>query len=240
MSRSEVTSPVTNARIVGVLWLIVIATGLTALVIRSKLIVSGDAAATAKNILASESLFRLGFASDVVSFASYIGLTVILYQLLKPVSRSISRLAAAFGVAGSVVGVLILVALLAPLLLLGGAPYLRAFQPDQLEALALTSLRLHGVAYDVTFVLFGLQCILAGYLIARSTFIPRILGVLLAIGGLSYIISAFASFLSPSFGAQLSPHIIPAGLIGEGSLSVWLTVRGLNLQRWNEQASLTT
>jgi hypothetical protein len=238
MNRNAPASPVTMARTTGILWLIVIVTGVTALVVRSTLIVRGDAAATAKSILASESLFRFGLSSDVISFASYIGLTVILYHLLKPVSRSISLVAAAFGVAGSVVGTVILAALLAPLVLLGGAPYLQALETDQLQALALTSIRLHGVAYDLTFVLFGTQCILAGYLIARSTFIPRILGVLLATGGLSYIVSAFASFMSPEFGAQLSPYIVPAGLIGEGSLCVWLIVKGLNLARWEEQASL--
>lgn len=240
MNRNAPASPVTMARITGILWLVVIVTGVTALVVRSTLIVRGDAAATAKSILASESLFRFGLVSDVISFACYIGLTVILYHVLKPVSRSISLVAAAFGVAGSVVGTVILVALLAPLVLLGGAPYLRVLEPDQLEALALTSIRLHGVAYDLTFVLFGMQCILAGYLIARSTYFPRILGVLLAAGGLSYVISAFASFLSPELGNQLSPYIVPAGLIGEGSLCVWLIVKGLNLGRWEKQASLAT
>lgn len=240
MNRNAPASPVTLARITGILWLVVIVTGVTALVVRSTLIVRGDAAATAKSILASESLFRFGLVSDVISFACYIGLTVILYHLLKPVSRSISLVAAAFGVAGSVVGTVILAALLAPLVLLGGAPYLRVLEPDQLEALALTSIRLHGVAYDLTFVLFGTQCILAGYLIARSTYFPRILGVLLATGGLSYVISAFASLLSPDFGNQLSPYIIPAGLIGEGSLCVWLILKGLNLGRWEKQASLAT
>lgn len=240
MNRNAPASPVTLARITGILWLVVIVTGVTALVVRSTLIVRGDAAATAKSILASESLFRFALVSDVISFACYIGLTVILYHLLKPVSRSISLVAAAFGVAGSVVGTVILAALLAPLVLLGGAPYLRVLEPDQLEALALTSIRLHGVAYDLTFVLFGTQCILAGYLIARSTYFPRILGVLLATGGLSYVISAFASLLSPDFGNQLSPYIVPAGLIGEGSLCVWLILKGLNLGRWEKQASLAT
>ena len=230
-------TPRLKARIAGGLWLIVIATGVSALLIRSALIVRGDAAATATNIIASESLFRLGFAADVISFSCYIGLTVILYELVKPVSRSIALNAAFFGLAGCVVGAVILVGLLVPMVLLDGAPYLSAFEPDQLQALTLTSLRLRGQAYDITGVFFGIQCILIGYLIVRSTFLPRILGVLLAVGGLSYVISAFASFLSPAFGAYLSPYIVPAGFVGEGSLSLWLIVKGLNLPKWEEQAS---
>ncbi len=217
--------------------MIVIFAGMSALMIRSSLIVRGDAAATASNILASEPLFRLGFAADVISFSCYIGLTIILYELFKLVSRTISLLSASFGVAGCIVGTVILVNLLTPMVLLGGAPHMSAFEPNQLQALALASLRLHGQAYDLTGVFFGLQCILIGYLIVRSTFIPRLLGVLLAIGGLSYVVSAFASFLSPAFGAHLSPYIVPAGLVGEGSLCLWLIVKGVNTSRWEEQAS---
>ena len=229
-------APRLKARIAGGLWLIVIATGVFALFVRSTLIVRGNAAATATNIIASESLFRLGFAADVISFSCYLALTVILYELMKPVGRSISLMAASFGLAGCVVGAVILVNLLVPMILLGGAPYLSAFEPGQLQALALTSLRLHGQAYDVTSVFFGLQCMLLGYLIARSTFLPRLLGLLLGIGGLAYIISAFASFVSPALGAQLFLLIVPAGFVGEGSLSLWLVVKGVNGARWEEQA----
>lgn len=236
-NRNTEASPCLKARIAGGLWLIVIAAGVSALLVRSTLIVRGDAAATATNIMASEPLFRLGFAADVIAFSCYMGLTVILNELLKPVSRSISLLAAFFGLAGCVIGAVVLINLLAPMILLDGAPYLSAFESRQLQAMALMSLRLHGQAYDIASVFFGFQCLLIGYLIVRSTFLPRLLGALLAIGGLSYVISAFATFLSPAFGANLFPYIVPAALVGEGSLCLWLIVKGVNLPRWEEQAS---
>src|SRR6267143_6146963 len=84
---------------------------------------------------------------------------------------------------------------------------------------------------------FGAQCVTVGYLVMRSTFLPRILGALLAIGGTSYVISSFANFVAPPLGARLSPFVIPAAVVGEGSLCLWLLVIGLNLKKWEEQSS---
>ena len=103
--------------------------------------------------------------------------------------------------------------------------------------MALMSLRLSFQGFLISMVFFGFQCFLVGCLIVRSTFLPRILGVLLAIGGSSYIISSFATFLAPAFGARLSPFIVPLALLGEGSLTLWLLVMGVNEQRWKEQTS---
>ena len=106
--------------------------------------------------------------------------------------------------------------------------------------MALAALRLYEQAFLIAMVFFGLQCVLVGCLIVRSTFLPRILGVLLALGGLSYVISSLASFLAPAFGARLAPFIVPAAILGEGSLTLWLLLMGVNAQRWNEQASAAT
>jgi hypothetical protein len=208
----------------------------TAFVIRAPLIVRGDAAATATNIQASESLFRLGFAADLIAGVCYVGVTVLLYGLLKPVSRSLSLLAAFFGLAGVAIGSAISLTNLATLVLLGDGQYSNAFTTSQLQAMALMSLRMYGQGFLIAMAFFGFQCLSIGYLIVRSTFLPRILGVLLAIGASSYIISSFATFLSPAFGARLSPFIVPAALLGEGSLTLWLLVMGVNEQRWKEQA----
>src|SRR5713226_9751508 len=237
MERIAKSSPRPKARIAGGLWLMVIVSGMTAFVIRSPLIVLGDAAATAAKILASESLFRFGFAADLIAGVCYMGVTVLLYVLLKPVSRSVSLLAAFCGLAGIAIGSATSIANLAPLVLLGGGEYSRAFTTSQLQAMALMSLRLSFQGFILAMVFFGFQCFSIGYLIVRSTFLPRILGVLLAIGGSSYVISSFATFLSPAFGARLAPFIIPAALLGEGSLTPWLLVKGVNEQRWKEQAS---
>src|SRR5439155_15061307 len=191
---------------------------------------------TAANILAHESLFRLGFAANLISGLAYVGVTVFIYYVLKPVSRSLALLAAFFGLAGVAIGGVAWVSNLAPLVLLHGDPYLSAFTTSQLQAMSMIALKLPTQVFFIGMVFFGIQCILIGYLIARSTFLPRILGALLAIGGTCYVIASFANFLLP-LGASLVPFIFPMALVGEGSLTVWLLVKGVNEERWYEQAS---
>ena len=243
MSKSEMTarfrkeSPVRQARIAGACWLLCIVAGLAGFMAAGPLIMANDAAATAANILAQESLYRLGFAFDLISGASYLVTTVFLYHVLKPVSRSVSLLAAFFGLAGVASGGVSWLFRLAPLVLLHGDQYLSAFTTSQLQAMSMIALKLQLPVFSIGMVFFGIQCLSIGYLVARSTFLPRILGVLLAIGGTSYVIASFASFLIPSFGAHLVSFVLPVALIGEGSLTLWLLVKGVNLQRWKEQAS---
>lgn len=241
MSKSEMTaakeSPVRQARIAGACWLLCIVAGLAGFMAASPLIVVNDAAATAANILANESLYRLGFAFDLISGASYLGATVFLYYVLKPAGRSLSMLAAFFGLAGVAIGGVAWVSRLALLILLHGDQYLSAFTTSQLQAMALTAFKLQLQVFSIGMVFFGVQCISIGYLVARSTFLPRVLGILLGIGGISYVIASFASFLIPSFGAHLISFVLPVALIGEGSLTLWLIVKGVSLQRWKERAS---
>ena len=150
-------SPRLKARIAGGLWLMVIIASLSAFLIRSPLIVRGDAAATATNILASESLFRLGFAADLVAGVCYMGVTVLLYGLLKPVSSSVSLLAAFFGLAGVAIRSATSLNDLATLGLLGSGQYSSAFATSQLQALALMSLRLSAQGFNLAMVFFGLR-----------------------------------------------------------------------------------
>src|SRR5713101_7493738 len=173
MKRIAGASPRLKARIAGGLWLMVIVAGMSALVIQSPLIVRGDAAATATRILASESLFRLGFAANLISSACYMGVTVLLYSLLKPVSRSLSLLAAFFGLAGIAIGIATSLTNLAALVRLGGGEYSSAFTTSQLQAMAMMSLRLSLEVFSLAMVFFGFQCFLIGCLIVRSTFLPR-------------------------------------------------------------------
>src|SRR5438034_5100771 len=229
-------SPRFQARMAGGLWWLCIVSGVVGFVAGGPLIVANDAAATAANILANESLFRLGFAANLISGLSYMGVTVFMYYVLKPVSRSLSLLAAFFGLAGVAIGGVAWVSNLAPLSLLHGDQYLGAFTSSQLQAMALVALKLQTHVFFIGMVFFGIQCISIGYLAAQSTFLPRVLGVLLAIGGTCYVIASFANFLLP-LRASLVPFVMPVALIGEGSLTVWLLVKGVNEQRWYEQAS---
>jgi hypothetical protein len=242
MSKSEMTvsfreeSPLLKARMAGGLWWLCIVTGVVGFIAGAPLIVANDAAATAANILAKESLFRLGFAANLISGLSYVGVTVFLYYVLKPISRSLSLLAAFFGLAGVAIGGVGWVSNLVPLVLLHGDQYLTAFTTSQLQAMSMFALKLQMMVFFISMVFFGIQCILIGYLVARSTFLPRILGVFLAIGGTCYVVASFANFLLP-LGASLIPFIMPVALLGEGSLGLWLLVKGVNEQRWYEQAS---
>jgi Domain of unknown function (DUF4386) len=230
-------SPRPKARAAGALWWVCIISGMVGFAAGAPLVVANDATATATNILAKESLFRLGFVADLISGLSYVGVTAFIYYLLRPVSRSLSLLGALFGLAGVAIGGASWVIHLTPLLLLHGDQYLTVFTTSQLQALSLAALKLQAQVFPIGMVFFGIQCISIGYLVARSTFLPRILGVLLAIGGTCYVIVSFANFLAPSFGPRLVPFLMPIALIGEGALSGWLLIKGVDVQSWNEQAS---
>jgi len=242
MSKSERTarlreeSPVRQARLAGACWLLCILAGVAAFIATSPLIVATDAAATAANILAKEPLYRLGFALDLISGASYLVTTVLLYCLLKPAGRSLALLAAFFGQTGVAIGGVAWVSRLGLLVLLHGDQYLGAFTTTQLQAMAMTLLKLQLQVFSIGMVFFGVQCLSIGYLVARSTFLPRVLGIVLGIGGTTYVIASFASFLISSFGSQLVTFVFPVALIGEGLLTLWLLVKGIDLQRWREQA----
>ena len=225
-------SPRVKARAAGVFWLMTILTGAFAAIVGGSLVVSGDAAATAANILAQAALFRLGTAANLVATACYVAATLLVYELLKPVNRSISLLAAFFSLVGCAVGALSSLFDFAPFVLLRGAQYLSVFTVEQLQALALMFLRLGGQAGNIGLVFFGLQCLLVGYLIFRSTFLPRIVGGLMAFGGLGWL-----TFLWPPLANYLSPYILAPGIVGEGSLSLWLIVIGVNVPKWEEKAA---
>src|SRR5207302_6082350 len=107
----------------------------------------------------------------------------------------------------------------------------------QLRAMSMVALKLQMQAFSIGMVFFGIQCILIGYLVARSTFLPRILGILLGLGGMCYLIASFANFLLPMLGTRLTPFVFLVAFIGEGSLGLWLLVKGVNVQRWRDQAS---
>lgn len=231
--RTSTMSPLFKARMGGFCWLMCFLTSIYPLMISGRLIVAGDPATTAANLLANETLFRLGTASLLVSTAFYIGATLFVYEVLRPVNRSLSLLAAFFSLVACAVGALSCVFDLVPFILLKGAPYLTAvFTVDQLQALALMFLKVRVQANDIALVLFGLHCFGVGYLIFKSTFLPRLIGALMVFAGLGWL-----TFLSPPLANSLAPYNMMPGAIGELSLTLWLLVKGVNVQRWKEQVS---
>ena len=219
------------ARIAGALYLITILTGIfSAGYVNGKLVVNGDAAATAANILAHRGLFQLAFAVYLVEMACQIAITALFYELLKPVGRSVSLVAAFLGLAGSIIKTFSRVFFIAPLFILGGAHYLSVFSAEQLQALALLFLKVNDKGAGIALVFFGFYALLTGYLIIKSTFLPRILGVLSVFGGLGWL-----TFLYPPLGSRLFPFIAIFAILGAAALIVWLLVKGVNEQRWKEQ-----
>jgi Domain of unknown function (DUF4386) len=214
----------------GVFYLLMFMSGGLATLARRGLLVRGDAAATTANILAHQSLYLLAFAGDVLVVASFVAVTALLYRMLKPVSRNVSLTAAFFGLMGCAVQGTAILFQLAPLTVLGGAPYLSVFTAEQLQALAYMFLKLYSQAYGVALVFFGFFCLLTGYLIFRSTFLPRFLGGFMMLAGLSGL-----TFLSPPFGVKYFPYIL-SGDVGEALLTLWLLVKAVDAERWKEQA----
>jgi hypothetical protein len=230
------TSALLYARAGGVLYLVIIAAGLfDEAFVREKLIVSGNATATANHVMASELLWRVSIAGDLVKLACAVALALIFYVLLRPVSKNLALLAAFFNLVSIAVEAACKLHLFAALFLLGGADYLRAFEPHQLHALAYLALKSHDRGFAISLVFFGWQCIVIGVLIFRSGYLPRILGVLMQIAGLCYLVNSFALFLSPGFAALLFPAIMIPAFVGESSVCLWFIVKGVNLPKWQER-----
>jgi hypothetical protein len=223
------------ARIGGILALIsVVAGGFGEAFVPSLLIVPADATATASNIIASNGLFRLGFASYLIEGLCDVTLTLVLYALLRPVHRDLALLAVFFrlvGTAGFAVAELFYFAA-SPIV--GGAEYLKTFSPDQLDTLALLWLKMSGYGGGLFMMFYGAGSVLLGYLIYRSGYLPRVLGVLLAISGVGFITRTFVGVLAPAYASPIL--LMPAALAGL-ALTLWLLLRGVDLPKWRETAA---
>jgi hypothetical protein len=236
--RAVEASPQTYARIGGVLYLFIIVAALFGeAYVRGSLIVSGDPAATARNIQGSETLFRLGLAGEILTCAADVALALILYVLLRPVSRNLALLGAFFRLTFVAIYSVAKLFEIAALVALGGDGSLSAFEPRQLHALAYLSLRVHSLGYGVSLLFFGVCCVLFGYLIHKSGYLPRAIGDLLAFGGVGYVVFTLAQIVAPAFaGRVLFPWLMLPAFFGELGLCLWLLVKGVDLPKWNERA----
>lgn len=223
------------ARIAGALFLVsLIAGGLGEAYIPSKLIVAHDAAATVANIKNFESLYRLGFATFLIESLCDITLVVILYALLKPVSKELSLLAAFFGLVGTALFAFAELFYFAPLILIaGGADYLKTFAPDQLNSLVLLSMKFYGFAGMIFTAYYGMSWIVRAYLIFRSGYLPKFLGILMAIGGIGFVVRNFALILAPAYASDvLLMLMFPGGL----AMTIWLLVKGVDVAKWKARS----
>jgi hypothetical protein len=228
-------SPRQLARTAGVLYLINIVLGAFAIGVIPAMLIVSDPATTAHNIQTHELLYRTGLAAHVVVTLTNIPIALIFYELFKVVNRRLALLDAFFILVATAIEAAGLVNQFTPLLLLGNGHYTSALPATQLHALAYLPLDLSSLDYSVHTVFFGFDILVMAYLVHRSTFLPRAIGVLLAIDGVAYLLYSFADFLAPGFAGSLVPWIQFPALLGEGSLCLWLLVVGVDVERWTQQ-----
>jgi hypothetical protein len=231
-NKERINSPQKIARSAAVVFLLIFFLGMsTELFIRPGMIIPGDAAATIRNIVASEVLFRLSLVSDLIRQALLMLLPLILYKLLKPVNKTIALLMVIFALVCAPISLLNELNHFAVLLLTRGTGYLPAFNADQLNALVTFFLELRQYG---TFIaqFFSFWVLLLGYLIFKSGFLPRILGILLMIGGLCYTVLAVLFFLAPTFNATIIGLFT---FIAESIFYLWLLIKGVKVEEWEKQ-----
>jgi hypothetical protein len=225
----------TYARVAGILFLLSMVAGFFGeLYAPSHIIVSRDAAATAKNIVANNLLFRAGFAAYLVEAVCDISLSLVMYEMLRPVRKDLALLAAFFGLVSTAVFAVAEFFYFGSSLIVGGVGYLKSFSPDQLNDLGLLSLKMYGLGGGIFMVFYGLATFLRGYLIYRSGYLPKALGALLALAGLGFIASNFVLVLAPAYASDLL--LLPM-FLAVVSMTLWLLVKGVDVQKWEAKAA---
>jgi len=227
-------SPKTLARLTGAFSLLLLIGGVVAQgLIANRLVSSRDAGVTAANILAHTQLYRLGFTFFLVEMAAQTAMVTLFYVLLRPVNRTAALLSLVFGAVGATIKTLARAFYYAPLLLLGGASYLTVFDASQLQTLSLLFVKINNQIAAIALVFLGVSTICQGYLIVRSTFLPRFLGVLALVGGFGWL-----AYLYPPLGSALFYYLIVFSLLSALLMTGWLLMRGVDEQRWREQAQV--
>jgi hypothetical protein len=229
-------SPRLLARTAGALYLINIAGGAFAIGLVPALLIVPNLAATAHNIQAHELLYRLGLVAHIAVTLTNVPLAVIFYDLFKVVSRRLALLDLCFTLVATSIEAAGLLSQFTPLVLLDGGRYASALPAAQVQALAHLSGDLSTIDYSLYGMFYGFDIICVACLVLRSAFLPRAIGVLLAIDGLAYLVYGSADLLAPGFAAHLVPWIDLPTVFGEGSLCLWLLVVGVDVERWKEQA----
>ena len=225
-------SPQKTARVAACVFLGIFFLGMsTELFIRPGMIVTGDAASTVRNIAASETLFRLSLVSDLLRQVLLMLLPLVLYKLLKPVDKTIAALMVIFALVGVSISMLNEINHFAVLLLSSNAGYLPVFKADQLNAMVMFFLELRKYGTYIPQIL-SVWVLLLGHLVFKSGFLPRILGILLMLGGLCYTVSAVLFLLYPNFSATIFGLF---AFIGESLFYLWLLIKGINVEEWEER-----
>jgi hypothetical protein len=228
-------SPHIYARIGGILYLLIIVGGiLLPILVSVRLVVPSNAVSTVQNIIASPSLWRIGITGDIVIHVLDIPLMVVLYVLLKPINKSLALLAVFFNLIQTAVLVANTLNLVMPMLLLGNTNFLKVFEPDQLYALAYLFVEAYDYGTLIGLIFFGFACLVYGYLLFKSGYFPKPLGVLMTIAGLSYLANSLTHILAPAYAEKIGMILVLA-LIGELSFCLWLLTKGVNVPEWEKR-----
>lgn len=225
-----------TARIAGILYLLITILSIPIhFIIPAQLIVAGDAATTASNIMASGGLFRMGIAAEFVLLLSEIVLSILLYVIFKPVNKTLSLVAAVSRLAMTTIHGVNLLTHFIVLLLLSGAGYLTVFAPNQLHALGMVFLNAYDYGFTIGIVFLFLHALILGYLIFKSGYFPKILGVLFIIASLGYLIDSFSHILINNYKTGPVYLAIPIA-IAELAFPLWLIIKGVNAEQWKKRA----
>jgi len=208
------------------------------LFLRGPMIISGNAAATAGHIVSDPTVWRVSLAGDLVMHLCDVGVMLVFYVLLRPVSQNLAFAAVLFNLIQTAVAVANKMNLMVPLFLLGDANYLQAFTLEQRQALSYVSIRTHDYGFGVALVFFGFECLVVGYLIIRSGYLPRTLGYLMQIAGSCYLVNSFALILAPTVSSRLFPAILLPPFVAELSMALWLLLKGVNVAKWEQRTGM--
>lgn len=230
-------SPRQLARTAGALYLVNIVFGAFGLGVVPAILVVSNMATTAHNIQTHELLYRLGLAAHVVVTVTNIPMALIFYELFKVVNRRLALLDVFFGLIATAVEAAGLLSQFTTVILLDGRNYASALPAPQLHALAYLPGDLSTLDYAIYGVFYGFDFICVAYLVLKSTFLPRTIGVLLVIDALNYLANGFTTMLAPGVAAHLGAWTGLPTIIAEGSLCLWLLLAGVDTGRWKEQAS---
>ena len=231
------TSPRKYARLGGIFYLINIALGIFSIAyIESVIVIGGNPAATANNIISHEFLYRLGIVSHIIILLTNFPLALIFYRLFRIVNKNATLLVVFFTLAGTAIEAANLLNEFAPLLLIKKSTSgVGSLNEVQMYDQVFTLLRLKSMGFNLALIFYACYNLSGGYLIFKSKFLPKSIGIFLIIGGLCYLTYSFAAFLVPKFADSLVPYIqIPSGL-AELTFCLWLLIAGVNLKKWKEQ-----
>ncbi len=221
------------AKAAGILFLVtILAGGIGEGILPGAFIVVGDAAATAKNIVAADTLFRLSFAGWLVEAICDVALALVLYVLLRPVNPRLALLAAFFGVVATAVFAVAEIFYLSAGHVLGGAEYLKTFSPDQLDTLALLFLKIYGIGGMLSTLFYGARSLVFGYLIFESGYLPKVLGAVVAVSGASFVLGNLAFAVGYSSWKVFELPVFPALI----ALTGWFLVKGVDMAKWDSRA----